>query len=141
MLLENCEMRRGQILIFAPTSRDQRGCKNQDLTPSSPPIRLRHPGDNSRGRVPGTWIIARTRRRYAAEHRLELANEVKGRDLDLSCQVLNRQRRVADFPQHVPRPAQPPEPLMSQQHGTNMSPRESSAQVDVRPTMKDHRDP
>jgi hypothetical protein len=54
--------------------------------------------------------------RRETEHRLELADEVKWRDPDLSSHVLDRQPVIVHLAQHVPRPAQAPQRVMFQQH-------------------------
>jgi hypothetical protein len=52
--------------------------------------------------------------RRRAEDRLELANEMKRRDMELARQVFDRWRRLASLPQQVASPAEAPESLVSQ---------------------------
>jgi len=54
--------------------------------------------------------------RRQPEDRLELADQVKRRDVDLAREVHDRQRPLAIFSKQVASPAEAPESLVSQQH-------------------------
>ena len=60
--------------------------------------------------------------RRLSEKRFELANEVKRRNLDAACDVLDRQRLFSRFREQVAREAETAERIVREQHDTSVAP-------------------
>jgi hypothetical protein len=54
--------------------------------------------------------------RRGAEHRLELADQMKWRDADLARKSFDRERMLTFLEEEIASAAQPPEPFMSEEH-------------------------